>query len=91
MSEKPDPPLYPLQMTRKDVLKSGAVLMDFQENRKPESRSRITTRVIQDGGDHSQATIYIGRQKWGPPFRYPFPEIPSPQMVWDLTLDKIST
>ena len=91
MSEKSDPPLYPLQMTRKEVLKSGAVLMDFQENKKPESRSRITTRVIQDGGDHSEVTIYIGREKWGPPFRHPFPEIPSPQMVWDLTLDKIST
>ena len=65
--------------------------MDFQESRKPESRSRITTRVIQGEGDDSEVTIYIGRRKWGPPFRYPFPEIPSPRMVWELTLDRIST
>jgi hypothetical protein len=90
-SEKSDPPLYPLQRTRKDVLKSGAVLMDFQENRKPESRSRITTRVIQNRDGDSKVTIYIGRRKWGPPFLFPFPEIPSPEMVWDLTLDKISS
>ena len=86
-----DPPLYPLQRTRKDVLKNGAVLMDFQENEKPRTRSRITTRVIQEREDLSKVTIYIGRRKWSEPFRHPFPEIPPPEMVWELTLEKISS